>query len=69
MKENKAGNRKKVCSLRGYDLISGGRYIKVKAKKEEIFITENEWLTAKRLRNKYFIYLVDERGKIEILKV
>ncbi|MBL7148522.1 MAG: DUF3883 domain-containing protein [Candidatus Cloacimonetes bacterium] len=59
------GNPKDVSSQNlGYDIISErdehDRYIEVKAKSEEgeIMITQNEWDTATRLRNNYFLYLI-----------
>ena len=59
---------------RGYDIRSEGieeiRYIEVKAKAEEgnLILTPNEWMTAKQLRDKYWLYIVTNAAKEPVLQ-
>ena len=57
------GRKPRRSSNRGYDIYSKDeeeRFIKVKGMKEEgkIIFTDNEWETAKKLGDKYWIYVI-----------
>ncbi|MEM1542626.1 MAG: helicase-related protein [Ignisphaera sp.] len=65
--------------FRGYDIISEGtnerRFIEVKSffKGGDIEMTSNEWLMAERLRDKYWLYIVentmdDEKRKLSLIQ-
>lgn len=64
--ERSKGGIPKDVSLNnlGYDILSerqyGDRYIEVKARRDEgsIYLTENEWDSAKTRGNNYFVYIV-----------
>ena len=60
---------------RGYDIISRGpdgeRYIEVKGTKNwtEVALTKNEWEAARKLREKYHLYIVEvTTGKLCIIQ-
>ncbi|MEM0253427.1 MAG: DUF3883 domain-containing protein [Candidatus Bathyarchaeia archaeon] len=65
--------------FRGYDIISEGtnerKFIEVKSffKGGDIEMTSNEWLMAERLRDKYWLYIVentmdDEKRKLSLIQ-